>query len=232
MRPIDPFSNPEYAFVLLSATELRLYVGDNTQLELLESREVTASAAAQPRLFSPGAAVIAHRPLIELKRFAIHLLQIPRLARLPVVVSGEALLVAAFMRLFDHPFGVVRFDSQGIEAKTCPEILRLGLEFRPAVQNIYLQHFRERLRLSMRTGRVVSAESEIAKAIADGVVSRLLLASHPAPHSHFDQLARAVLAQHGKVQLVPVHLFPAGIQMLATLRGDLHAHSPILAMDA
>ena len=232
MRPIDPFSNPEYAFVLLSGTELRLYLGDNTQLELIESREVLATSASQPRLFTPGSAVVAHRPLLELRRFAMHLLQLPRLARLPVVVSGETLLVASFLRLFDHPFGVVRFDAEGIEHKTCPQILHLSSEFRPQVQNIYLSHFRERLKLSMRSGRVLSDETSIAKAIEEGAVSRLLLAQSPVAHTLNDQLARAVLTQQGKVQLVPEHLFPTGIRMLATLRGELHAHSPLFALDA
>jgi hypothetical protein len=229
LKPIDFFSNPEYALIILTSSELRFYIGDNIQLELIEARDVLTDVIPQ-QAFLHG--VVAHRPLMGLKRFAMHLLQVPRLARLPVVVSGEENLVSAFVKFFQHPYGVITHTSSDLTALTCPQILGSAETFRVKVREVYISHFQERLRTQMRAGRVLSDMHELARAAEEGSISRLLLMRAPAPLTPETELAATVLREGGKVQLVPSQLFPEGIKMLGVLRGELHAHSPLFAMDA
>ncbi len=225
MKPIDFFSNPEYALIILTSSELRFYVGDNVQLELIDARDVAMDPLPQRQ-------VVAHRPLMELKRFALHLLQVPRLARLPVVVAGEDTLVSAFVKFFQHPYGVIAHTGSDLTALTCPQILHCADLFRAKVRDVYVGHFQERLRVQMRAGRVLSDVVELTRAAERGDISRLLLSKAPQPSGPETELAAAVIRDGGKVQLVPQQLFPDGIKMLGVLRGELHAHSPLFAMDA
>ncbi len=225
MKPIDFFSNPEYALIILTSSELRFYIGDNVQLELIEARDVVMESHPQRQ-------VVAHRPLMELKRFALHLLQVPRLARLPVVVGGEENLVNAFVKFFQHPYGVIAHTSSDLTTLTCPQILKSAESFRVKVREVYVAHFQDRLRTQMRAGRVLSDMLELARAAEEGSISRLLLMRAPAPLTPETELAATVIREGGKVQLVPHQLFPEGIKMLGVLRGELHAHSPLFAMDA
>jgi hypothetical protein len=229
LKPIDFFSNPEYALVILTSTELRFYVGDNVQLELIEALDVSEDALPQrPVLRS----VVAHRSLVELKRFALHLLQVPRLARLPVVVAGDDHFVSAFVRFFQHPYGVITYTATDLTTLTCPQILKSADAFREKVREVYATHFQDRLRTQMRAGRVLSDVRELARAAEQGSISRLLLSQAPAPASVEHELAAIVIREGGKVQLIPGQLFPVDIQVLGVLRGELHAHSPLFAMDA
>lgn len=229
MKPIDFFSNPEYALIILTSTELRFYVGDNIQLELIEARDVGHDTIA-PKNFMPS--VVGHRPMLELKRFALHLLQVPRLARLPVVVSGDESLVTAFVKFFHHPYGVIVHSSQDFISLTCPQILGRADAFREKVREVYVAHFQDRLRIQMRAGRVLNDFLELSREAELGNISRLLLMKAPVPLSPENELAATVMREGGKVQLVPPQLFPADIKILGVLRGELHAHSPLFAMDA
>src|SRR5690606_1072034 len=132
----------------------RFYIGDNQQLELIEAREVEPTNLT-PRLFNGLKNVISHRQQASLKAFALHLLHMPRIARVPVVVSGDPSLVAAFARFFAHPHGVVVHPSEAMISMTCPEILQEAWAFRPSVTEIYMGHVRDRLRQLMRQGRLV-----------------------------------------------------------------------------
>jgi hypothetical protein len=225
LKPIDFFSNPEYALIILTSSELRFYIGDNVQLELIEARDVLMESHPQRQ-------VVAHRPLMELKRFALHLLQVPRLARLPVVVSGEENLMSVFVKFFQHPYGVITHATTDLTTLTCPQILKSADAFRVKVREVYIAHFQDRLRTQMRAGRVLSDSLELARAAEEGSISRLLLMRAPTPLGPEAELAASVIREGGKVQLVPQQLFPEGIKMLGVLRGELHAHSPLFAMDA
>ena len=224
-------SNPEYGLVLLTPTEMRLYIGDNVQLELIEAREIEPSAPAM-RMFAGLQNVISYRSQTGLKSFALHLLHLPRLSRMPVVVSGDPQLVASFARVFPHPHGVIQHPSADMMTMTCPEILASAWQFRASVVEIHVGHFQERLKVLMRQGRVSIEHDVITKAVHAGDVVRLLLPEVPVKATLVSEMAELVINDGGKVQIVPLMLLPSGATMLAVLRGESHAHTPLLALDA
>lgn len=223
--------NPEYGLIVLSASEFQFYIGDNQQLELIESRECRPEALGV-FLFGSLKNVISHRQHHELKDFAHHLLSQPRLARLPVVISGLPRLVEAFARYFTHNFGVIQHPAESFPTLTCPELIQEAWAFRPQVSEIYLAHFQERLKHLMRQGRVSWQQEQIQLYANQGKISKLLLSQHPERGSYHEKLALGIVEEGGEVQIIPANILPAGSQMLAILRGEAHAHTPLLALDA
>ena len=224
LRPIDFFHNPEYALVTITGIDARLYVGNNQQLELLEQWEAEAEA--------PHLHLVGQRPHRALRRFALHLLQLPRLTFLPVVVAGESELIRNFLKTFEHPYGTIPYAVDHIAQLTCPQLIAESQQFRGRLIEIYLHHFRQRLKSLRRIGRVVVALPEIRLAQRQGTLLRLLCPDDYEQNALEREWGNELLADGVLVNTAPAILFPTGVRWLAILRGEAHAHTPLFAVEA
>lgn len=245
------FTNPEFALVLLSETEMSLFKGDTRQVELLERHEYSHHAAG-PHLVYGQTSMVTPSQRRGLKQLMLNLHQSALVARLPVVVAGKQELVDTFTRSFEHGHGVVKLHAPHFTELTCPQLLKELPLFRAQVVELHAENFKLRLRGLVRSGRILGEMKQVIQAVADERVLRLLLPErrqlwgqldiqkahyevrgiHPMEGAQdiLEDLAEAVIRQGGKIQFLPAHFFPHGSHAMAILRGETHAPSSVFRM--
>ena len=253
LRPVleELFGNPEYALVLLSDTEMRLYRGDARQVELIERHEF--SHVPGPQLVYGQGIMVTPSQRRGLKDWMLRLHQTASLARLPVVVAGQNELVNHFARSFHHAYGVVKLDAPHFVELTCPQLIQEFPRFKGEVVELHAENFKLRLRTLVRTGRIVSDLTNVIRAIHEGKVMRVLLPEKRRlwgtvnmESGHYeimglhqvegaedilDDLAEATIRQGGKIQFLPEHFFPHGSHAMVVLRGEYtSAHTPVFGV--
>lgn len=227
------FPNPEYGLVVLDEGSVRLYVGDSRQIEFLEQFE-TLVAHAPARTFMGASSFVSHRQQQGLKHLALKLLQLPRLAQLPVIVAGEEQLVTKFHSLFDHSFGTIRWIAPQTVSLTCPQLLQELKTLKSEVVEVYAHHFGERLKRLVRLRRLLTSRERITTAIGEGRVVRLLVseATRALQLVEVEAIIHDTIQSGGKIQFLPAHFFPAGIQVMGLLKGDGRAAASIFGVDS
>lgn len=226
------FPNPEYALVVLDEGSVRLYVGDSRQVEFLEQFE-TLVAHAPARTFMGASSFVSHRQQQGLKALAMKLLQLPRLAHLPVIVAGEEMLVSKFHSLFDHSFGTIPWVAPHTVSLTCPQLVQEVRAIKPQVVEVYAHHFGERLKRLVRSRRLLTSQERISAAIGESRVMRLLVSetARPLHIPEVEAIIHDTIQSGGKIQFLPAHFFPAGIQVMGLLKGDGRAAASIFGVD-
>ncbi len=202
--------------MVLDDANLRLYRGDNRQIEFLEEFAITP-AHVPVRVFIGETSHVAHRQVQGLKSLAHRLAQSPHLANMPVVVTGDPATAAIFARHCDHGGGVIRWEATEVVSMTCPQLLRASHAILDRVLDVYGQRFAERLRRFARMGRVVTDHSLLKRHLGEGNVEYLWLRedSHTAHQWH----ARAQGVAE-KIQLVPGAFLAPGVDVVGLLRGE------------
>lgn len=252
IRPIleEVFVNLEYVLINITATDVRIYQADLTQVEFLKSFEYATSEHPslpweQSRISSGDLSqLIPHRTMTNLKNVAQRVMENLQLGSVPVLVSGNETLKGIFLRYYSHPHGVIDLNEDFNEA-SCIDIMAKMKNHKQTVLDFYSASFKNRLLKLISSGLLVSDLGLVIKATGQDEVLRLMIPSGKnlwgrvnfktgkyslAQDSGdgedvLNELAEEVIRRGGKIQYLAHHFFPAGSMCMAILKKVKRKHA-------
>lgn len=246
VRPLleEVFVNPEYLVVNVSLYDIKVYRGDFQHLEIIQHYEFDQLALeVKSHLFSPKhVGLIPYKSILAMKTIAQKVVDLTLYDNIPVIVTGLEEMKEIFLRYFHNSFGIITHIQEDFYEKTCVEILEKCKSFRYAVIDFYSARFKERLMKMVKSKRLISDMGDIIQAIRDGKVVQLVLPTERKVYGQIsfetgefeihkkrlkrrpsvdilNELAKEVISQGGKIQVLAPHFFPQDSDVLAILRG-------------
>lgn len=249
VRPLleELVSNPEYMVVNVSLYDIKIYRGDFQHIEIVQQYEFdqlpkTFFGENRSRLYAPQyLGLIPFKTIMALKTIAGKIMDMIRYHSMPVIVTGLEEIKAIFLRYFEHTFGVISHLQEDFYEKTCVEILERCKNFRYMVMDFYSAQLKDRLKQLIKSKRLISDLNHIIKAVYDQKVVHLILPTEKKLWGRLDpetgeytlhkrvnkntstdilnELAKEVMRQGGRIQILGPHFFPENASVLAILKG-------------
>lgn len=238
--------NPEFVLINVSLYDIKIYRGDFQHIEIIQQYEFDEL----PKNFNEGSAriyapeylgLIPYKNILALKTIAHKVMDTILYHSLPVIVTGLEDMKEIFLRFFDHSYGIISHLQEDFYEKTCVEIVERCKSFRHVVLDFYSVQLKERIKLMMKSKRIVTDLKEVIQASYQGKVVHLILPSEKKIWGRIDratgeysidersnkktsidilnELAEEVMKQGGKIQILGPHFFPQESSVIAILRG-------------
>jgi hypothetical protein len=246
VRPLlsELFVNPEYLVVNISLYDIQVYKGDFNHLEVIKQYDFeTLAIDMKARLFTPKhVGLIPYKSILALKNIAQDVMEMTHYDSLPVIVTGLDEMKEIFLKNFNQSLGVISHIQDDFYEKTCVEILQKCKHYRYSVIDFYAAKFKERLKKTMKSKRLISDLKEIIEAVRAGRVVNLVIPTEKKVYGRINletgqfvihkrkqiknpsvdilnELAEEVIGQGGKIQVLAPHFFPEDTFVLAILKG-------------
>ncbi len=248
VRPLleEIFVNPEFMLINVSLYDIKIYRGDFQLLEIVQQYEFDQLPKnfndLSSRLYAPQyMGLIPYKTILALKTIAQKVMDLILYHSLPVIVTGLEEMKTIFLRYFDHNFGVISHLQEDFYEKTCVEITQRCRSFRYVVIDYYSAQLKERLKRMMKSRRLITDIGDIIKAAYQGRIVHLVIPTEKKIWGKIDpqslkvvihkkmnkktsvdilnELAKEVIKQGGKIQILGPHFFPQNTNVLAILKG-------------
>lgn len=247
VRPLleELFVNPEYLLVNISLYDIKIYRGDFHHLEIFQQYEFDQLPKnfneVQSHFFTPQyMGLVPYKSILAIKTIAGKVKDMILYESLPVVVTGLDEMKSIFLRYFNDTTGVITHYQADFYEKSCMEILEKSKEFRFAVTDYYSAQLKERLKRLMKSRRILSDLGEIIKGVHEQKVIHLVLPSEQKVWGKVDlatgdyvihkketktsvdilnELAKEVIKQGGRIQILGPHFFPKDSNVMAVIKG-------------
>jgi hypothetical protein len=246
IRPLleEFFVNPEYLVVNISLYDINVYKGDFQHLEIVKYYEFEKMAINMKSRFflHHSVGLIPYRSILALKTIAQEVKELAQFDSLPVLVTGLDEMKQVFLKSFSDMSGIIAHINEDFYEKTCVEILEKCKAFRYAVMDFYSAKFKDRLKIIVKSKRLIYNLEDIIPAAREGRILQLVLPTNRKVYGYVDfltgefeihkknhkknasvdvlnELAEEVIRQGGKIQILPPHFFPQNSSVLAILKG-------------
>lgn len=243
VRPIleEIFLHPVYLLVNISLYDVKIYRADFRQIEMIENYEFEnlpqSFSQFRAQVYAPAfKSIIAHRSLMALKTIAEKLTDKILYESAPVIITGLDEMKSYFVKNLGPLPGIIDHFNEDFYEKSCIEIFERSRVFRFAVTDYYSAQLKERLKRLMKSGQTLVEIKEIIRACQEGQIAHLVIPSEQKIWGKFNllgddfilhkkrsktsvdlinELAKKVINQGGKVQILAPHFFPENAPILA-----------------
>ena len=246
VRPLlaELFVNPEYLVVNISLYDIQVYKGDFNHLEIIKQYDFeTLAFDIRARLFTVNhVGLIPYKSILALKNIAQEVIELTHYDAIPVLVTGVDEMKEIFLKNFSHSLGVISHIQDNFHEKTCVEILQRCKEYRYSVIDFYAAKFKERLKKTIKSKRLISDLKDIIDAVREGRVINLVIPTEKKIYGRLNldtgkfvihkrkqiknpsvdilnELAEEVIGQGGRIQVLAPHFFPQDTFVLAIIKG-------------
>jgi hypothetical protein len=231
MRPLmeELFHDPEYALLTLSSGEVKFFLGDSKQVELMEIIKFadTFKSASLTMGFLSESQMMSHKQVRWLKYVADQFMQKSSLSRLPVLITGDQESTTVFKKFFQ-----TRSPEYYLEANyshlSGSELMHYTYDFKHKVLEIQTDEMKNRLKNWIQDGRLCLDLNQLIELISQDKIDKLYLPLNtklwgkinwekcefeiydrpkPGLEDILDDLAEMVIKQGGSIHFLSPHFF-------------------------
>lgn len=243
VRPLleEFFYESEYAFLSLGKSEVRLFLGDSKQLDLIEIFSMSEITQKDPQnFFLNSSELVNHREAQKLKWIAEQLLQRASLANRPLIISGEEKYQSLFLRFYKSSKPRLTWH-ENLSLQSCSELLRSIYLFKTKVNEMLADEMKDNVKRWFKSGRLCTDFEEIIKLIKEEKIKKLFLplnikiwgtinfdtleySIEAKPHKGlkdlYSVLAEEVYKTGGEIQFLSPHFFSGQARLMALKKQD------------